>query len=1389
MLRVWLARVYGCDGEKLRIFTVLESSGRAFGSKVLRRAYSLFGAQWLASGIIYHIPTISVFVNAILPFLIACSSKLWLRYAYKTHSGESRSLAVNQIVNVLNRWEAICISETLECCYESSYLLEGDNFFLSNLIGSGPTEVLLKFWNKNWNEKKENLMSSKTGNLSETLVQDFLLEDYIELYYFAEQTFTLSRDKKLLLRLSFVVQYALFRRLCFMEECRLLRSLTQRTEKHGCEGAIDEDVWRICGKPSWLLHNIRNKDEYFCLPLSYMPIESVLPHTANWLYDGKLDSIVASWTKSPKKTMDEWYRSINSVLTHEICLIKEGNRRCVPSSLIAIEKAFFFDKLRILSARSVVNYFFFRYTSKMIAFQKRIAKETAISFYRNHLFQRKENFLCESLKSTYPNAQFRSKQLFSLFLLQGSFTALMSSLLYFSSSVVSPFLFLVSNEEDKCGHYALRTVLSVILKSTIAAVANLIIRSFRERIEKKISNQLQDALLEKLLALLVSTDLTFLDRFLEERKNTSVKKSSSVYFQQAGSFFESDIKECASNLLACFGNDVHNLSTITCMSAAAIYRGELIVLLFASAVVATERIILSMDSLMRLYPSRLPSILAHQESHHQRKYGLMLLVDILSELPEIRGVYNIFQEKGKGILLNTNKLSRFKLYSSSPLRTGNFPFVLASLACGNISAQDWLLLDKDLYIFNYEDILWNQLFHKLRHLEALYYSVLHFLKGKDPFFEDDYISFSTLFQSMHESAHWVLLSVVYPGIEQLLRLRGEGNSSVGDLFREDCKEKHFFDLDPEEEEIIIDRGHLKHLPEKKLGVSCFSPQIKFVLKQLGIESIMGAELRHRHVIDKSFSDLLRNAFLNSFVAPFRQFVDIVEVGLLTYAGLAKIDVNTFRIYGRKLPYLSCHFNNDLGRQLLLKYDHFSAYKKYIRNILRNECDRKKFSFFCVSDLFSGLPCSNIDSPRSFFDAELTQRRLLWRQFLWSRSSEKSLVFDEKHRVIGGFNMKKGIRFHNVSFLYPHFQHHLHGEMLGDSLKEDMINPSHAKPALYHVTMTFPAQGLTAIIGKTGSGKSTIFHLLKRTFEPVPVFSIENSEGTALRSSEIVWSRDTVKKIIQEKLIDYMLPLPPQSDGKKLFSSDFAVDSSQYISFDDIPSSCFSPAYQREWLLQLESDPHMLYGKTYEENIKFVYSTVRRIDLERAALASGCHEFINSSALKMSESLFGLSTGEQQRLGLARILAAAFAQCRRFRLGNSYQGHQRDNGPALGTSCPTVVALLLDEPTNRLDGINEIKFNLAIKGLLSRNDGVRPDELFPSSSENDESLGMIIVIAHRLTTVQFASHVVVISDGEIEAEGSPQTIFRISPFAKKQLQLQKINTVKEENMVDLAPEKP
>ena len=222
-----------------------------------------------------------------------------------------------------------------------------------------------------------------------------------------------------------------------------------------------------------------------------------------------------------------------------------------------------------------------------------------------------------------------------------------------------------------------------------------------------------------------------------------------------------------------------------------------------------------------------------------------------------------------------------------------------------------------------------------------------------------------------------------------------------------------------------------------------------------------------------------------------------------------------------------------------------------------------------------------------------------------------------------------VRFDNVSFSY---------QKSADPLR---------KQALSGISFTAPQGQMTALVGESGGGKSTIGQLLLRFWE--------TEEGA------ITIGGVSIRDIPFSRLMEYT-------------------------------AAVFQDTY--------------IFADTVMENIR-MHSHASDEAVMEAARQACCHDFImklpQGYDTVAGEGGSTLSGGEKQRIAIARALLK--------------------DAPLL----------LLDEPTASLDARNEVAVQKAI-GQLVRNKTV-------------------IMIAHRLKTIEHADQILVVNEGRIEETGT------------------------------------
>lgn len=162
-----------------------------------------------------------------------------------------------------------------------------------------------------------------------------------------------------------------------------------------------------------------------------------------------------------------------------------------------------------------------------------------------------------------------------------------------------------------------------------------------------------------------------------------------------------------------------------------------------------------------------------------------------------------------------------------------------------------------------------------------------------------------------------------------------------------------------------------------------------------------------------------------------------------------------------------------------------------------------------------------------------------------------------------------------------------------------------------------------------------------------------------------------------------------------------------------------PLSQLSEQISYVSQDNYLFNRSIRENIRMGKPDASDEDVEQAAIRSGCDSFIRGLD-KGYETIVGssgsqLSGGERQRIAIAR---------------------------AMLKDAPIVI---LDEATAFIDPENEAIVQKAISALTAGK--------------------TLIVIAHRLSTVTDANNIVVVNEGNIEAQGTHEELLAHCPLYK------------------------
>jgi ATP-binding cassette subfamily B protein len=232
-----------------------------------------------------------------------------------------------------------------------------------------------------------------------------------------------------------------------------------------------------------------------------------------------------------------------------------------------------------------------------------------------------------------------------------------------------------------------------------------------------------------------------------------------------------------------------------------------------------------------------------------------------------------------------------------------------------------------------------------------------------------------------------------------------------------------------------------------------------------------------------------------------------------------------------------------------------------------------------------------------------------------------------------------------------------------------FNYDDLKDVLTDISFTAHQGEVTALVGPSGGGKSTVSKLAARFWDPV--------------SGEVCLGGQDLSKLDSEKLLEN-------------FS----------IVFQDV----------------------ILFNNTILENIRVGRKDATDEEVIQAAKLAECDEFVaklpDGYNTVIGENGELLSGGQRQRISIARALL-------------------KDAN-----------VILLDEATSFLDVENESKIQKALSELIKNK--------------------TVIIIAHRMRTIANADKIVVLDDGRIAEQGSPDELIANDGLFKRMVDLQNLS---------------
>jgi ABC-type multidrug transport system fused ATPase/permease subunit len=243
-------------------------------------------------------------------------------------------------------------------------------------------------------------------------------------------------------------------------------------------------------------------------------------------------------------------------------------------------------------------------------------------------------------------------------------------------------------------------------------------------------------------------------------------------------------------------------------------------------------------------------------------------------------------------------------------------------------------------------------------------------------------------------------------------------------------------------------------------------------------------------------------------------------------------------------------------------------------------------------------------------------------------------------------------------------------------------PTAKANTLKGIDLHIPAGSSLAVVGTTGSGKTTLVHLIGRFYDPT--------------SGSI------------------------QVDGRDV----------RTVDLDSLRSQ-----------IGIVAQDALLFSASIAENIAFGRPDASQEDIERAAKLAQAHEFIMSMPdgyqSDVGERGMGLSGGQRQRIAIARAILL---------------------NPRI---------MIMDDSMSAVDAETERLLQDAIGTVMQGR--------------------TTILIAHRMSTVQKADHIIVLREGEIVEQGTHDELMRGGGYYQNVLELQRMTAA--ESMTEILSHAP
>ncbi|KAG5493738.1 hypothetical protein JIQ42_02113 [Leishmania sp. Namibia] len=1348
-----------------------------------------------------------------------------------------RVLLLGKIRAFVLRWEARCLAEVEACCAD----VDGQAAaVLARYMGwrsakndawwrvSVATDIL------SWQPPSSSSASFFGIVPSIAFSSEVVLEDMLEVAYVADSVLRLAEDRRWLQRCVTVLQYMLLRRVSLMEEARLYRRLYERAlfprsspEQRVTKGVHGDGTqrstwpaaWRLHHRPTWLAP-LPGGVHFLCLPLSYFPVEAVLPYVAceTWLSDRLLSTTLPRWERLCARSLRQAHKSFSSLpaltsrpraerlsikvhywflrytapLLHA-CVEQqraEARRFCITELSTAAgcgtaaASSFPHGSLALLwrCLVSCCTHSEIVPSSGSTPAGSAVASEETARLVRRVLILRAiSQAVVVTLQVCCPRLSVRyvTEVAVAGYCAQGGSLLLSAKTSTIDAAAASPVHTLLSSMAAEMGWALLAGIAEALLTRFIGVGGH------------QLSQLLADVATRRLQQELLCVDEAFCCRWLRATPgegdgsppNRSIASpgmgKSPVGMLPARPLITVDDvlaigRRGAEHVFAL--HDAVVKRSIRC--AALIGRAAVTQEwrpLVGAAVTAWVDVpgLLSSFSVAVGYstPSDVARLLSRKEESlpTSSPVGLRLLLEILVD-----------EES------DTTIPSAWLLRRRRRLRN---PY-LALVTCSSVWTFEHLLTSTKRSATN--------LCAHVCRLKDLYAAVGVHRYAATSMKNDT--KAADVIAALQEDVRCVLYYSVYQ-IEHTWKERYGGGAGAA------SPRIHPL-LDPEETALLQHPSALSYLPAHVDYFHLFSLPYRFVLRQLGLEMVFayrtaaGMQQESRQMAEEWWTQTLFNSTFNPLTSALHEAVQLLTSCATVLLLCSQLVDRMWLVCPLPLP-------------VLVQQAHaIQSYRDLLRSgvaVQRLEDGVAPLQQLCeylphtvLSETATLLHPSSQDRNRFIASLSAPQRRRRhWRQVL--TTSRPELCFDAEDRIVGGLHLRSGVSWHHVYFAYPQLF------VAPNSPVTERSSASRGcavRPTLADVSFACPAVGMTAVIGPSGAGKSSLNLLLRRLYDPVAVVECDDGSGTGRsppgerprvpvdlnRVGAFPDAEDVLVEVLRLAFVESALPPPSIYESSSLPSHFSATDQHSgpsqpsptasaplvsspryrlrvqpgYIALDGIPLSLFAATYVRQWLGWLPQTAHVHPRQSFLSAVRSTGMQVPVCDVQQALHVCGCDAFMSERNRTFRDAVGTLSSGESQRLALARVVAVLLARTR-VELLHGTRVYDSDGDTAAAAAAAAIGGLVLDEPTSKLDAANEQHLLTALAALQG-DAGV---------ADSEAGLGLCLftwMISHRMSSLRSARHMLVVEDGRVTASGPAALVAKVNLFAKTQLQLQQLTEV-------------